>query len=45
MSLKNKRYSYNMDDVINFLKKNNKKKNPVFKEEKIDTNLQWQILN
>ena len=45
MALKNKRYSYNMDDVINFLKKNKKKENPVLQEEQVDTNLKWQILN
>jgi len=46
MKLKNKKYSYDMDDVINFLNHNKKKKNIISRPvENIDSNLRWEKLN
>lgn len=46
MALKNKKYSYDMDDVLNFLNHNKKKKNIISRAvENIDSNLKWEKLN
>ena len=46
MKKKNKKYNYQMSDIISFLKKNKKKKNLAEKDFNINTDFSWKkIIN